>query len=351
VEVDAVVAVDVEVINMKNIPSRLTFQWHITDNCNLRCRHCYQSDYQDSGLSLIDNYLILDKIVSFVTKLKESNNNLTAQINITGGEPFVKEDIIDLLKRIRSYNDLQFAILSNGMQLPDDELKELAMLKPKFIQLSLEGDKSTNDNIRGQGSYDQVKKALVAYRKMKIPVMISFTANSQNYKQFKNVVKFARKYGAYKVWTDRYLPINKHDELLLSNNQTKEFFQDILKIQERESLRLIRKIQVSSNRALQFLVAGGLPYKCSAGKSLLAILPNGDLLPCRRLPIKIGNLLTDNLSNIYFESKILNCLRDDNALNDQCMNCYYKNSCNGGLKCLSYAFEGDFNAKDPNCWI
>ncbi len=349
----AAVAVEVvEEINMANqIPNHITFQWHITDICDLRCKHCYQSDYTNNGLIIDDLFLVLDKISSFIKFLKEKNHNLTSQINITGGEPFLRDDIIELISKIKSYNLFQFAILSNGKLMESEKLDQLVKLEPKFIQLSLEGDEKTNDFIRGKGSYKQVKTALKEYKKRKIPVMISFTANAKNYTQFREVVKFARKNGAFKVWTDRYLPIKKDDQLILSKSQTRDFFNNVLRLQKRERIRILRKVKISSNRALQFLVSGGLPYRCSAGTSLLAILPNGDLLPCRRLPIKIGNILTDDLKEIYYKNNSLIQLRDQENLDYKCKGCYYKHSCNGGLKCLSYAIEDDFNIKDPNCWI
>lgn len=114
---------------------------------------------------------------------------------------------------------------------------------------------------------------------------------------------------------------------------------------------IFSKTNIAANRALQFLFCGEQPYSCSAGNSILAILSNGDLVPCRRLPIKIGNLVKDNLIDLCNNSEILkNVLNSDN-LDTNCFSCYYKTSCNGGLKCLSYAVTGNFNKKDLNCWI
>lgn len=56
------------------------------------------------------------------------------------------------------------------------------------------------------------------------------------------------------------------------------------------------------HRALQFMVGGGEPYHCSAGDTPITILPNGDVLPCRRMPVIAGNLFNQPLQEIYFES-------------------------------------------------
>lgn len=324
--------------------SRFTFQWHITDTCNLRCKHCYQNNYTEKGLPLEQLLAIGHQLHDFVKK----NNIKNAHINFTGGEPFLRTDIAELLIEINKYKTFSFGILSNGYIPSNSTLDRLKPTPLKFIQISLEGKEKTNDRIRGKGSYQQVKQALKTYGKYKIPTMLSFTANTENYKEFHHVVKTARKYKAFKVWTDRYLPLGNSDTLQLSTQQFKELGGILVK--ERKKIRN-KNIEVAANRALQFLFAGGTPYQCSAGKNLLAILANGDLLPCRRLDIKVGNLLTDDLNELYFSSELLKDIRDKNKLDQACLECYYKLACMGGLKCLSYAQTNNYHKKDTNCWI
>jgi len=74
-------------------------------------------------------------------------------------------------------------------------------------------------------------------------------------------------------------------------------------------------------------------------------------LPCRRLPIKVGNLLTDDLLKLYLNSERLQQIRDVDESDEKCSSCFYEKSCGGGLKCLSYAAFGDYAKKDPHCWL
>ena len=106
---------------------------------------------------------------------------------------------------------------------------------------------------------------------------------------------------------------------------------------------------IASDRALQFLECGGKPYSCSAGKTLMAIMPNGDVYPCRRLPIKVGNILEQSMLNIYSQNESIKALQND--ICHECNTCYYHHTCNGGLKCLSYALYQDYSRKDPHCWL
>ncbi len=325
----------------------ITFQWHITDLCNFRCKHCYQENYTSKGLSFNELVSVFGQLQDFVMQ----NGIKKAHINLTGGEPFLRGDLVDLIIKIKESGLFTIGILSNGFIPSEDILNELKALKPKFVQISLEGKRKTNDNIRGKGSYNKIIRSLKVYSKLGISTMISFTANSENYMDYRHVVKIARKYRAFKIWTDRYLPNGKNDNLQMSTEQFKLLGDMMNKERQRDKYYLFSKTSISANRALQFLFCGGQPYRCSAGNNLLAILPNGDLLPCRRLPIKIGNLLSDNLIDLYKNSDVLNDIRNSNNIDENCLGCYYKTSCNGGLKCLSYANSNDYNKKDVNCWL
>ena len=100
---------------------------------------------------------------------------------------------------------------------------------------------------------------------------------------------------------------------------------------------------------MQFLVDDNLPiYHCSAGINLFAILANGDLYPCRRLPLKCGNVLEDTIENIYNNSTIIKELFF-NTYPSECGNCNKKNYCKGGAKCLTYSIYKNLNQKDINC--
>ncbi len=335
---------------MERLPDSITIQWHITERCNYRCKHCYQDSYQDPGLDFQGLLEAYNKIEDFLLKLEDSHKIIKAHINFTGGEPFMKDEFLDLLELVSRNRLFLFGILSNGFLLSQSGLSRLKKFNPEFIQISLDGDEPIHDSIRGTGSYKEVIKAIKIYNQLKIPVLLSFTANAKNWHSFSEVARIARKYNVYKLWTDRYLPVGSDDNLALDLYQAKLFFELLLK-EQKSRFPFFSKTIISSSRSLQFLVTGGRPYRCSAGSTLLAIMSNGDVLPCRRLPIKIGNIKTDDLMEIYQKNSVLRDLRQCSNLDNACKKCYYSRSCNGGLKCLSFANFGDYNKKDPHCWL
>ena len=73
-----------------DIEREFYFQWHITEKCNLRCKHCYHNNYSSNNeLSIVELKLIADKIDDAVRKWGKIGT-----LSITGGEPFVAKEKI-----------------------------------------------------------------------------------------------------------------------------------------------------------------------------------------------------------------------------------------------------------------
>ncbi|MCX7748143.1 MAG: radical SAM protein [Clostridia bacterium] len=336
---------------------RMLLQWHITERCNLRCSHCYQENYSSNELSYSSLIHILEQYKEFLLRYKSETPNalLKAHVTVTGGEPFIRSDFFDLLEVFHKNRNLfSFAILTNGTFIDPYAAKHLKKLNPSFIQVSIEGTKATHDQIRGKGSYEKTLSALRHLVKENITTYISFTAHKKNYMEFPDVCRLGRKLKVDKVWSDRLIPWGSGSdlkELLLTPEETRKFFEIMYRCKNNMFYKLFGKTEIAMHRALQFLIAGGRPYQCSAGKTLITVQPNGDLLPCRRMPAVVGNLLETSLHVLYNGSGLFQQLRAPTSLNTGCEQCFYSKLCRGGLKCLSYAVTGSPFHKDPGCWM
>jgi radical SAM protein with 4Fe4S-binding SPASM domain len=332
-------------------PEHLLLQWHITDKCNLRCQHCYQEDYREQGVGFAQLLGILDQYEMLLAALSEQGGRVRGHINITGGEPFVRGDFLQLLKEIRTRR-IPFAILSNGLLIDRATARFLKGLSPSFIQVSLEGSQARHDAIRGKGNYEQVLNCLRILHGVGIRTLVSFTAHQQNFREFPLVAEVCQRYGVSRLWSDRLIPAgaaNRSDNESLSPEETKEFFA-IMSAQATKRAGRRKRGGIAMHRALQFLLSGGKPYRCNAGHGLITVLPDGTVLPCRRLPISAGNIFETSLCRIYRESKIFRMLRDPTRVCAGCEACEFEGSCRGGLRCLAYADTGDPFRADPGCW-
>lgn len=330
--------------------NRFTLQLHITDKCNLRCKHCYSNEWEkelhiDQFLLIIKQYKELLKKIS-----KKESTKVHGHINLAGGEPLLNNSIFDMLKVIREHN-LSFGILTNGTKIDSEIAKRLKQFAPSYIQVSLEGGGSMNDSIRSKGAFQKTLNAITNLKKNGIRCIVSFTASTLNYKEFPKAVRAARKAGAEKIWADRYIPTTEEDlKYVLSKEETKDFFH-IMHKEQKKIINKILRFDVSMNRALQFLISDSPIYSCNAGKGLLNIMPDGTLYPCRRMPINCGNIFDTPLTSLYYESCTLQELRDFNNCINGCENCMFEKFCNGGLKCLSYSINQNSYVKDPGCFI
>lgn len=341
---------------------KLIMQWHITGRCNKRCRHCYMNYYEVDQFNT-DNLIEIGN--EYLSLLEEYNKmhcqKIKGQINITGGEPFMREDIWHLLDFIKDHNHLiDFSILSNGSLLNESIVERLKTYNPRSVQISLDGTKETHDYIRGAGSYDEVIKAAKLLHKYNIKTLISFTANNKNYKQFKDIVSIGRRLKVYKVWTDRMVPIgsgnNEYIDTLSKENVIE--YVNMIRREKEKFINKICKIEIGGERSLHFLNGISSCYKCSAGDGLIIIQENGNVLPCRRLPLVAGNIINEKgnvikgeLKNIYFNSQVFRNLRSFKKMPVGCENCSFIKICNGGAKCISYGVYGDYKIGDFGCPI
>lgn len=316
-------------------------QWHIIHRCNLRCTHCYQEEHNAECSfahleELFGQYMDLCRAYGF-----------RGHINITGGEPLLSEHLFPLMSLCED-NDITFGLLTNGTLIDDDTASRLAGFKYlSFVQVSIDGTRSTHDSVRGKGSFDKAISGLKLLKRAGIQTMASFTCHKRNYRELADVIKLVRKNKIDRFWTDRLVPIGGNREDILDNEQFKEILRVLTKEHERKGI--FANTDVHLNRALQFLEGGSCYYHCSAGTTLLTLLADGTLLPCRRLPIPIGNCFDKDMLTLYKNSELVKELQKE-KIPDDCVSCPKAHLCRGGAKCLTYAVTGSLDAKDINCY-
>jgi radical SAM protein with 4Fe4S-binding SPASM domain len=341
-------------VRERHHPRKFRLQWHINESCNLRCRHCYQEGYDSADPSLDELLDMLHLFAKFLNRWKTTEGDTGAHINITGGEPFLREDIFDFLEILnKDFRSLfSFGILTNGTLIDEKSANRIKEVHTGFVQVSIEGTEDTHDSIRGRGSFQKAVNGLKCLIKAGVPSLISFTANRENFREFESVAKLGKKLGVSRVWADRMIPYGCGKDMgdtTLTPDETMEFFRIMAKSGRKSFLSMGSHTEIQMCRALQFLAGGGTPYSCSAGDTLVTIMHNGEFLPCRRMPIPVGNLKQQSFEDLYYNNEMMKTLRDRNRVSKGCENCRFQPACRGGLRCLSYAVNGDPFTADPGC--
>ena len=315
-------------------------QWHITHKCNLRCSHCYQNNYSEQ-LSLNQAEDIFRQYLSYL-----KTKDYMGHINLTGGEPLLYPHLFEVLDLFEK-NNMGFGLLTNGLTLDNQIAARLSQYKNlHFVQLSLDGTKGTHERIRGKGTFDKTLAAAHVLRKYRIPSMVSFTAHKGNYKELKDVIKIVKRHKIDRFFTDRLIPIET-DEEIMSTDAFYEYVKVLTTEAKKAEKSPFTHTQIHTHRALQFCTGDSHQiYHCSAGEQLLSILANGDLVPCRRMPVVLGNVLKESILDICENNEFI---KEISKIPKECFKCYKAHSCRGGLKCLTYAVTGDLNKRDINC--
>lgn len=330
---------------------RFLIQWHITDACPARCKHCYGPALRapDPDFSLLLD--VWESIRAFFSdQAARAGGAFLGRVTLTGGEPLAHPDFWRLVERLtRSAELTDFAVLSSGAGLDQACAERLATLAPAFVQLSLDGGREAHDALRGEGAFDRTLDAARRLVRAGAKLFLAFTAHQDNYKEIGAVAALARELGADKLWADRFVPLGDslaNGPRALSPEQSLEFCVAL----RAAGARGKGPTRVVAERGLQFLAGGGRPYACEAGRSLLALTPRGDALPCRRLPMLLGNARETPLAEIYENAPYARFLRE-RAFAPECAACVYRRGCRGGSLCQAYARNGEGLGRDPGCWL
>jgi len=347
------------VIKHQYQPKSFHLQWHITERCNLKCKHCYFDEkFLKNELSSNKLFAVLDDYINLLKKWKLSRE--ASRISITGGEPLIRNDFFKFLERCyQNREKTRYGILTNGILLSDEKVAKLKRFKIDYAQVSLEGMEKNNDEIRGKGTFKKIIKAVKLLIKNKIDTGISVTVTKQNLRNIPLLIKLAEKLRINSLGLRRFIPIGRGEQikkLMLSPQETKELYLYIIKTNQK---LVDQKSKLGLNIGCEDGILAQEGYRtntCVAGYSSLTILPNGDVYPCRRLPIYVGNVLKQSLEEIFYKSEELKKLRNPKNMNARCQSCAYSDECQGGAKCVSYGYwkdsyiNGPQFLPDPQCW-
>jgi MoaA/NifB/PqqE/SkfB family radical SAM enzyme len=167
-----------------------------TFRCNLRCEFCrYVVNGQVFGKA---DYFLENEWLSLIDEVAPHK----PYISITGGEPLLYPKIGELLERI-AHHGLYATMVTNGTLL-EKRAEAIMQAPPKIIQISIDGDQETHDQLRMvDGTFEKAEaglaKLIALKKKMKSSaplVVINSVISGRNYKNMPRMVEVAEKLGA-----------------------------------------------------------------------------------------------------------------------------------------------------------
>lgn len=163
-------------------PNGITLE--VTVICNLRCSMCWW--WGENGIAfrlvkerdpLVTNELSTQEIFALVDQVSK----YTKEIYLAGGEPFIRKDLIQIIKYITG-KGMSASLTSNGTLISDEQIKELSQIDNLMMTFSLDGTREVHDKIRGNGNFDRtvntIKKLVAARGSRKFPILKTNTTFS-----------------------------------------------------------------------------------------------------------------------------------------------------------------------------
>jgi len=319
-----------------------TAVWEITFACNMRCKHCGSSctSAKPDELTTEEALEVCDEI----GKLKLHH------ITLSGGEPLLRKDWHIIAKRIKD-NGVIPNMITNGWFL-SEEIVDLAKESGiRNIAISLDGLKDTHDYIRTKGSFDKIIRALDILKEQNMPAAIITTINNLNIKEIPKLYDLLKEKGV-RNWQWQYaMPMGnfvENKDLIIEPHQIDEIIEIAHKISFEDKIRIdladcigyynLQEIEIRTHNKKynEYFWQG-----CPAGKYVLGIRYNGDIVGCTSLRddrFIEANVRQKSLVDIWNDPDSFKWNRtlSKDGLTGFCSVCQFGSYCLAGCSVLKY---------------
>ena len=288
----------------------------LTNECNLRCAHCYRPDMVVERLTRADVRRVCDAVPAASMNLGVGENGLHSEY----------QGILDDL----AVRGIKTSITSNGLSL--ERLDDARLIRFHSVELSLDfPTEREHDAFRGQGNWRTVVTALERCAGLKVPVTVTAVMMTINYRRLPELAHVAAGFGA-NLRVNVYQPA-RTDRFTLTYEQLWDGFRGLA-----AATRL-----VATTEPVLAAVLGLRDFPGpGCGRSTVRIAPDGRVLPCTYWPesaLTIDDLARDGAA-IIDAPEFVDARRSPAA----CEGCPCRGGCAGRR-----ALAGALDAPDPYC--
>ncbi len=280
-------------------PPIKTLIFHVNQECNLRCIHCYIEADPSKNYQL-DGQLISHTITDFAEM-----GGLV--IDITGGEPLLRKDIFNIFYNAKN-SGLHTNLLSNGTNITKNTASKIKDTTNR-ITISLDGLKEAHDSVRGRDTFDQVSRSLDNLSEENVSIGATTMLTYMNLNELGSVQDFLLTKGV-KYWNlvlprrsgrfkNEYLPDKTCEEWFSNLNKYYAILREVKeKAKESNMEVVIDHVMIPYNDRKGARIDNSLNHLLyNKGRvcwdNTITILPNGDVKGC----LFIDNFVYGNLNN------------------------------------------------------
>ncbi|MHB8379200.1 MAG: mycofactocin radical SAM maturase [Acidimicrobiales bacterium] len=324
----------------RGLAAPICLTWELTYACNLACTHCLSSSgRRDPGeLTTAEAKSLIDEIAAMQI----------FYVNVGGGEPMIRRDFFELIEHaVNQRVGVKFS--TNGTRVDKEAAKRLAAIDYLDVQISIDGvDGSTNDRIRGVGSYDAARRAMDNLRDASFgQFKISVVMTKESVEQLDDFEALAKSYGA-ELRLTRLRPSGRGVDVWSELHPSLE--------QNRELYRwLLGRPNVLTGDSFFHLSALGRPLEglnlCGAGRVVCLIDPVGDVYACPFViheEFRAGNVRHAGFAEVWSNSELFRSLREPGNPG-ACASCGSFDACRGGCMAAKFFTGLEVSDPDPEC--
>ncbi len=230
-------------------------------------------------------------------------------INITGGEPFLRKDIVDVVRAMHTAcPKARFTLNTNGF-MPHKiakDMMEIFKITPSLgFRVSIDGIGAKHDEIRRiPGGYEKILKTLDAVKKIGFTDLgVSFTLGNYNMDELPKVQAFCKERGlefSLTVTTGSSIYFGTDKASYRSTDTTK--LTPLLNEAAKEHYRSLNPKEIMRGwfvkRLLEFSLTGKRMLPCTAGQDFFYMDSRGGVYTCHIKPWKMGNIIRQSFQEI-----------------------------------------------------
>ncbi|MFZ5642575.1 MAG: radical SAM protein [Bacillota bacterium] len=349
-----------------NNPCLTGIHWCVTGLCNLKCLHCYMES--PSGRY---GELPFDDLAQLIEQFEQAN---VLRVSLTGGEPFMRKDILDIITLLARKKIWLGQIYSNGLLITRDHLEGIKRIgfSPSF-QISFDGI-GAHDHMRGtRGIEPGVIDGILRVLSAGFQVVVATSIDRMNINRLVETYELMKSLGvqAWRIVRPQESGNWAGTATALSLNEEAEGFMPLLDrwLKDGKPLYIQMGGLYRGGQAQKEKMSGLDPrqfqdtfyftsesYDCGSCREQPNLLPDGTLVPCPGyvdsiIQEQMPNLFREDLSMVWTNSLLREIgdikKKDLLAKNPECAACELFKKCGCGCRALALRETGNLMAKDP----
>lgn len=324
----------------------LTAQLEVTDFCNHRCIHCYNldSEIKNRPVRKIDDETVL-------ACAKKLIDNQIFSVIVTGGEPLINRELTKKVIRLLKANNTRVSLNTNLTLADDDFISFLKEQNVGVLTSCPSGVAGSFAKLVGIDNYSVFEANITKLVAAGVRFTVNMVVTKDNLQEVRITAEKMKALGC-KSFAATPMGLNVEYprlDLLLSVDEVRAVIADLLWIEETLKMR-VDVLEALPKCVFPDEVLKGkhafLNRKCQAGRTVIAVSCDGDVRPCAHNPNSYGNLLEEDLRDIW---QRMSDWRSMQYIPEECKDCAWLNRCNGGCRTSAKVFNGDWSKKDMWC--